>query len=343
MKIAFVKQCYMPEFTWSTHRWDGDIDALIDNYLLRSKWFSFIADVGADVFVVEDGEYETHVKRDYLKYHPKGIKALYGAQSAIDMHGIKWADYDVVISIDPIVDRDIIDKYPEILWCYYAGEHKVAGFSASCKKPRRGYDVFLDHTLHVSGRKRSLPMPIPFPPLHSHQQAALAFDVQHKSHSVFLDSRQIRHTRDIRSFKAKMEYWLGVPVAHPRPWDFANSYEEAAKRHIMSTREFVGRLASCRYFLLSRGPGAIGQSIPEAASVGCIVLASGETYSKKLCHPEAMINPQDYASAARVLQKLEADKELRSEILRYQYEKLEANFYSKPMAKLDKLLEKKRG
>jgi hypothetical protein len=343
MKIAFAKQRYMPELTWSTHKWDGSIDALIDNYLLRSKWFSFIAEVGADVFVVDDGEYETHVKRDYLKYHPRGIKALYDAQPAINVRDIRWGDYDAVISIDPIIDRDIIDKHPKILWCYYAGEHKVAGFSASCKKPRRGYDVFLDHTLHVSGRKRSLPMSIPFPPLHSRKWAEAAFDVNRKNNAVFLDSRQIRHVRDIKAFKNRMEHWLGVPVAHPRPWDFANSYEEAARRRIMSTREFMGRLASCRYFLVNRGAGAIGQSIPEAASVGCIVLASSEIYSGKLCHPETRVSPQDYASAARTLSKLEADEGLRAEVLQHQHAKLAENFYRKPMAKLERLLEMKRG
>lgn len=343
MKIAFIKQRYMPELTWSSHAWDGNVDKLIGNYIIRSKWFSFIAETGADVYVVEDGKYKSHVYQYLEKTHPRGIKALYRAQEAVNMHDVPWAKYDIVISIDPIINKDIIDKYKKVLWCYYAGEHKVHGFSASCKGPRQGYDVFLDHTLSVDGRKRSLPKSLPFPPLHSKKWSEAAFDIRRKSNSVFLDSRQIRDVGNMKAFKSKMEWWLGVPVAHPRPWDFDNSYEEAAKRNIMSVREFLGRLASCRYFLINRGQGAIGQSVPEAASVGCIVLASDETYAKKLCHEATKVRPLDYTSAAQVLSRLEGDEGLRETVLKHQYRKLAENFYRRPMAKLERCLEMKRG
>lgn len=345
MKVALVKQRYMPELTWSTHIWDGNASKLLDNYLLRSKWISYIIEDGWDVYVLEDGAYVTQVYQMLKKKHPKGVAALYEAQQATRYEDVSWDRYDAVISIDPIIPKDIINRHKSVLWCYYAGEHQVHGFKQSRKCPQRGYNVFLDHTMGVKERMiKGLPISLSFPPMYSRMGLESLVDVAQKRTCVFLDSRAIRDVSKtaIPKFRKEMAAQLGMDVSFPILWKFASSYEEAAKKRIMSTRAFLQRVSGCKYLLLNRGR-AVGQAAPEAAGMGVIVLGSKETYVQLMCHPETRVPPQDYGAAAKMLAKLEANPDLQAQALDYQYKQLARHFLEKPRNQLAQCLRLKKG
>ena len=345
MRIAFAKQQYMPEYTWNTTIFkDNTPDSILDNFMLRSKNYGMIIETQADVFVLEDGKRKTGVHQMLEKIHPDGIKALYKMQRAKDQYTVHWQDYDAVICIDSFLDESLMKKYPGVLWCYYAGEHKAPEYRDSKKSPLFGYDVFMDHVLTVKHQKQiSLPVSVNFPALVSRKAFENVIDTT-KQDAVFLDSRVLRTYSNQAEGKLKLSQDFGVKVYAPDEWDYKNSYYEAAHRHIMPPRAYLERMAKCKYFVLMRGtreagkPSFIGQAAIEAAALGCIVLSGHGSYPDKLCHKDGYIDPKNMTSVIRIIKKLQQDDRLCKEIIAHQYKKLKENFWDKPMMLLENLV-----
>ncbi|MDQ2688497.1 MAG: hypothetical protein M3Y28_11600, partial [Armatimonadota bacterium] len=77
---------------------------------------------------------------------------------------VPFSDYDVVISIDPILDAA---ERPGTLMVYYMQEHWDSLYRVSLRRPERGYDLFLAHMMDGPARLRSLPQALSFPYLRS--------------------------------------------------------------------------------------------------------------------------------------------------------------------------------
>jgi len=346
MKLAFVTQRYMPEYTWETTRWSTP-DEMLDAYALRSKNYGMIYELRADCYVIEDA-HETGVHRMLKRLHPEGIAALYAKRKATPWRKVPWENYEVVITIDPCLTPELTARYPKILWCYYAGEHKAPDYKASCQAPYPGYDVFMDHVLRIKmPRPFRLPVSVPFPALASKRAFDDVLHYVKRDNGVFLDSRALRKEKNHRDALKRLSEQVGLPVRAPRPWNYAASYLEAARGNIESPRKYLERVKSCRYFVLMRGTkrgpsGLIGQAAIEAAACGCIVLSGHGRYPDRLCHLEGYIDPKNWNSVIERIKRLEADERLRAEVLAHQERKLKEQFWEYPMSILGELLERKR-
>lgn len=344
MKVCILKQPYVTEFTWSTHRW-SNAQELLDNFVHRSQNFGLVCETKADIWVVEDGKYVSDTYANLLIRVPDAVEALYRSHTTHSWNEVPWQEYDVVISLDQIIPDQIITQYPEILWCYYEQEHVMASFRVSANQPYGKYDLFLNHELSSSTFSTTyLPRSINFPYLCSSQVFSQVVSSE-KQDCVYLDSHCIRGISDLKQFRVELRQKFGINVTHSKPWNFNNSYRSVGDKEPSSTQEYLNQVASCKYFLLNRGgPSQIGQSAPEMAALGVILLSDRlQRYSHYLCHPEAWVKPRDFDSAAEVIRKIQDNRDLRREILEYQYEKVQDFFLDYPLKVLHQCLEIKRG
>lgn len=339
MKLAIVKQQYVPEFTWSSQQWTSP-DVLLDNFVMRAQNFGLICETKADIWVVEDGDYISDTYRDLQKHAPDAIVALYRELQAVKWNEVPWDSYDVIITMDQIASDELIARYPRILWCYYEQEHTKASFVQSTQKPYGKYDLFLNHGLYSEADEVThLPLSLNFPYLSSHKAFEEVVSTE-RQNRAYLDTHCIRRVKDVVGFCAKLERRLGIGIIHNEPWDYANSYLAVANRKPISTREYLTRVGGSKYFILNRSGPAIGQSASEAAALGAIVLADvKQKYAYHTCHPETWVLPRDWNSVAAALKRIRGKEQ---EIIEYQYSKVQDFFLESPLRQLHRALEIKR-
>ena len=193
-----------------------------------------------------------------------------------------------------------------------------------------------------------MPCSVPFPALVSRRAFDAVLEPVDRDNGAFLDSRALRGA-DQETVRKQLAGSLGVPVRAPEPWDYADSYAAAARRQIMPPRAYLNELRKSRYFVLMRGTadsktasGLIGQASIEAAACGCVVLSGHGAYPDRLCHKVGYIDPNSWASVADTIRLLEADTDLRLEILAHQERKLQECFLEQPMVLLEELVRVKR-
>jgi len=346
MRFAIVKQRYVPGYTWRSHRWDNP-KSVIGDFMLRSKNFGLLFHTEGDVWVVEDWPYTSHMHQRLKDHQPAALDALRTAQEAVPIDAVPWDEYDVVISVDPILPRYLFRKYPRVLWTYYAGEHKCGDWTGD--KPRYGYDLFLDHTFDgmapEGNKSNKLPAVAHWPMVASAKSFQSVVSYKQRGQRLFLDSHGIRHIQDLDAYRAKLEEQFGMEVTHPQPWDFSRSFMAVAQRQMWSTRRYLQEVARCRYAWIPRQDEYIGQAAPEAAALGCIVLADYRaTYPAMLCHPVTlMIDGSDTEEAARIVQALEDNEQLRRDARAYQDKRLLEHFQRRPLDVLGHYVRVKRG
>jgi hypothetical protein len=342
MRVCILKQPYVTELTWSTQRWSNARE-LLDNYVLRSQNFGLVCETRADIWVLKDGPYASDIYTRLLITAPEAVEALYRSHAARRWDEVPWTEYDVVISLDPIVPQGLIAEHPEILWCYYEQEHTMGSFARSARSPHGRYDLFLNHALTSSHyRTLRLPASVNFPYVYSRRAFAEVISVA-KRECVYLDSHCVRGVSDLEALRSDLEAKFGIEVDHCRPWDFDNSYKCVGDKLTSSTSEYLNQLGSCKYFLLNRGGVGVGQSAPEAAALGVIVLPDrGQIYSRYMCHPETRVEPRNFDSAAAAIRKIQGSRDLQQEIVEYQFERVERFFLEGPLSVLRACLELKR-
>lgn len=335
----------MPGYTWKSHMWDNP-KSMLDDFIFRSKNFSLLFETKGDVWVVDDTKYKPDIYQTMLKKRPVEVKDLYAAQESVPLKSIPWQNYDVIISLDRIIPQSFFKQYPSVLWCYYASEHSSSGYLSSLLTPYPRYDLFLDHMLNKRVKTLSeLPTVIHFPAILSRQAMQETINLGQKRDAVFIDSHGIRNL-NLDIFRREMQVLFGITVDFPKPWIFKRSYSEVANRKPLSTKDFLQNLANCKYFWLKRragGGGFAGQAAPEAAALGCVVLADESCqYAKHLCHPiTIMPDGADKNNAARIIKLVQNDNKLYQEIIERQNRNIDSFFCRNPIAQLEKYVKTK--
>ena len=98
MILAFVTQRYMPEYTWETTIWTQHTPGeVLDRFMLRSKNYGMVYELGADIYVIEDNAHgisthKTGVHEMLERIHPQGIAALYEARRATSWYDVPWGN-----------------------------------------------------------------------------------------------------------------------------------------------------------------------------------------------------------------------------------------------------------
>lgn len=138
--------------------------------------FSFLADLGADYFVVrQTPDPETHRWRDKFSHDPDpgaSIRAVQRWQKEqektgglLDCDDIPWKNYDLVVSLDVAIPTRLIRQTAKTVWAYYSVEAGGPLQKESLRRPEPGYQLFLNHgfrRFRSRPRNRSHVLEFPF-------------------------------------------------------------------------------------------------------------------------------------------------------------------------------------
>ena len=345
MKICFVKKTYVTELTGESTFFSTP-PAMLENFLHRSLNISFIIYYKADIFVVDDGSYVSDTEKALTENRPDELTVLRNYHKSISISDIPFERYDIVISIDRIIPRDIIEKHPEILWCYYEAEHGFPSFERAARHPEGGYDLFLNHAMGSAFHFSDLPQSVAFPYL-IHQKTMQSLVGAKKRSGVFLDNHLVgKHEAHLSHALSRFENICGEKVTHAPVWNFNRSWESIGKREPLSTKTFLNTLAESEYFVLMRGHGAgriIGQSAIEAAALDLVVISdASEIYSRFVCHPYCIVHTENEDDAFTRIHAIASDEGLKKDILSFQRKNLAFYFWKRPTYFLEKALEVKK-
>ena len=327
LKGAFIKQGFSSTFaTWESLKYPGP-EKLLDAFRFKSKLFSLLVELRADIWVVSggkqiDGTFCSEFSRKIVKQH----------KTAPISH-VPWDKYDVVISVLPFIPRRIIEAHPKILWVYCSIGHVSKLHRRSLGKVWDSYDLFLDHA-SVGGELKRLPSSVPFPFPTNHGLLKELIQPTNEP-AVFLDTRLLR--------KAPL-WWFekrcNLPVrCSPKP---AINGRRILSGRFTGTKEYLEALGSCKYFLVSKKQNSIGQAALEAAALGLIVMSGPGVYPSVLCHPRCLTAPNNPRQGLNVIKEIERDANLQKEILAYQDAVLWTTFWKEPLGLLRDALKMKR-
>lgn len=336
MKGCLVKQYPYINIVTESLPWAG-AEALLEAYVLKSQAFSLLVELEADVWVVEGC---TKVPNSHIQVmEPELMEAYRQMHKTVPWAAIPWDRYDVVISMLPIIPGKIIQRHPKILFGYYAYTHNTRLYKDSLDQPFGRYDLFLDHLLWKSGIE-GLPQAIGFPyPVNPDIMRALI--VPTNETAVFLDSHLIA---DYKANPKRFRKGCGLPVRHsiiPNRRD-KKRHKKFASWQFDKTMPFLQKLGACKYLLLARKGGFVGQGVIEAAALGLIVVSGPGRYASIVCHPQCVTKPGDVDRGLRAIGRIEANPALQKEILAHQDTALRDVFWRKPLEMLRRGLELKR-
>jgi len=156
-KVALVKQTAYALLYPSSSA--GGWEETVLSSICHLGPFSFLADLGADYFVVRQAkEPETFLWKEKFAYDPDpaaSYRAKWGeieqaentpaGRNLPSVDDIPWHEYDLVVGIDVPVPQRIVKKCPRTLWAYLSIEAGGPLQKDSLRRPAAGYGLFLNH------------------------------------------------------------------------------------------------------------------------------------------------------------------------------------------------------
>ncbi len=346
MKTAFVKQLLDVHGPWSSVLWkDTGPRRLFEVWPGKGTFWEMTCLLRADWYIVPQRIVTDYTHDAVLKYPGRSELIARFTSGVVSPAEIPFNDYDVVITLDPILD---VPRESQALFAYFVVEHWDRLYSRSLHRPLAGYDLFLAHMGDSEARLRSLPQAVSFPYPRDPGTVRSIFPA-HKEEVAWVDWRTIATLGMAEEFgpwndaseaaAARLNEVLGVPirykgsfsrspygVADPPLWGDAALYLEA--------------VASCRYYIAVGGMAGAGQALGDAASLGCLCIGQQDKpYHRMMCHPSCLC--ADLAEMPARLRSVASSRDLQAEVLASQDGVLRKRFVEEPSALLEEALEMK--
>lgn len=258
--------------------------------VLRSGYhlgpFSFLADLGADYFVVRQApEPETYLWREKFATDPDPEASFQRRMSEVrelessrllfhSVDDVPWHEYDLVIGIDVPIPSRIVQKTSRTLWAYYSIEAGGPLQKQSLVSPLAGYRLFLNHGFR---RYRSRPR---------NRSHVLEFPLQFQSSNAWSSLRQA-----IPSQPGRETILVGAGSredslpASPLPWDHLSG---------SLTPAYLAQMFSARFAVHTTSRPRWGNWAIEAAQAGSLFLGNASS----LAHLSLLLPGLDCRSLA---------------------------------------------
>jgi hypothetical protein len=263
--------------------------------------FSFLADLGADYFVVrQTPDPETHRWREKFLHDPDPTASIQAVQrwqleqenheGLLDCEDIPWEDYDLVVSLDVAVPARITRQTSKTIWAYFSVEAGGPLQKDSFWRPVPGYQLFLNHGFRrYRSRPFNRPHVLEFP---FSFQSALAW--------TRLARENAPHSSSRRGTVVDKSTWggLGNDARHAGWTPLAGDAPQYVQR--MTSAKFALRIDQNRRW---------GNWSIEAVQAGCLFLGNPDSLAMPalLLPGLAVRNPQE---AFEVVQRLEKNPDL---------------------------------
>jgi hypothetical protein len=287
--------------------------------------FSFLADLGADYFVVrQTPDPETFLWKQKFLNDPDPEKSFRAVQlwqqeqaaqnTLTDCEQVRWENYDLVVSLDIAVPSRITRQAKKTVWAYFSVEAGGALQKDSLHRPVPGYQLFLNHGFR---RFRSRPR---------NRSHVLEFPFSFQSASAW-----IQLVKEIGQFPSSR----GGTVVDKSTWNGLDKEE----RHVGWTpisgnaREYVRRMSSAKFAVRIDSIRRWGNWSIEAVQAGCLFLGNPDSLAMPalLLPGLAVQNPE---KAQNTLRRLEKNPELFACARRTQSLLAEHLAFRRPLAEL---------
>jgi hypothetical protein len=345
LKTAIIKQAYDVFGPWAGVLWkDTSPQKIFELWPNKAVYWELTCILQADWYIIPqtfEGDYIRDVVRDPARAR---VVDKY-VRNVTPVQKIPLSDYDLVISIDPILQPP---KQTGTLFAYYAQEHWDRLYSQSMKKPYPGYDLFLDHMMDAPEHIDHLPQAYSFPYIHNPQFARSQF-CPPRQEVVWVDFRTLMTLAmkglgggavpEAKAAADRLEKTLGIETRcattkHTKAWGIQDPpwWGDAAN--------YFRELAECKYYV---GVGTIsgaGQGLAEGAAFGCLCIGQADkAYHRLLCHPHCLC--QDMAEMPAKFRDLARNSDFQSEVLAWQDKHLIEHFHKRPLDALTRAIEMK--
>ncbi|HEY4744704.1 MAG TPA: FkbM family methyltransferase [Desulfuromonadaceae bacterium] len=336
LKVAIVKQACDVFGPWRSERYDvADPLKVLQKWPSKYSYLEMAHLFQADWYVVPFCHDSKNV-RQKIDYHQQAFDDHVENVRHIDEVPID--DYDVVISLDPILRPPGNGK---VLHAYFQNEHHHTEYARSLKGPLPGYDLFLDHMLRAPAWVYDLPQPVAFPYPRSPYHVRNACKGQ-KNAAVWFDKRFVmmlthgNEAADRGGFDATvmfLEQRLGMPIV----CRYLN-FEDMTRWG--DPYEYMQEMSACTYYVNLIACGA-GQGLCDAASLGLICFGTPNLpYHQAVCHPVCLC--RDLSELEWKLSLVRGSTGLQQEIIVWQDAALSDRLVGQPLRLLQAAVEKKR-
>ena len=144
MKILFLKQASDVSCPFKKYSKDTFLDKEV--FLSLFKWK---AGGHYQFFLSKNPDYEIAKEYQTYSYHKQWDKSFFnsvlaGLEYSISMFDVKYNDYDIVITTNPFLKREIIENNPKTLFVTFIEEHAFPELYSI----KNSYDLFFNHTPH---------------------------------------------------------------------------------------------------------------------------------------------------------------------------------------------------
>ncbi|MDA8430850.1 MAG: FkbM family methyltransferase [Geobacteraceae bacterium] len=252
--------------------------------------------------------------------------------------GMHLDDYDVVISLDPILRPP---RGGQTLYAYFQNEHHHSEYTQSVRKPLPGYDLFLDHMMKAPVWVYDLPQPVAFPyprdPFVSRGMCS-----GERADAIWCDKRFVMmlthgneafHRGGFENTIISLEKRFRSRVMF-RHLDFEDMTRWG------DPLDYMREMSGCAYYVNLIACGA-GQGLCDAASLGLICFGSAKLpYHKAICHPFCLC--QDLSELEWKLSMVRGSSDLQQEIHAWQDAALSDVMVTQPLRILQAAVDLKR-
>ncbi len=336
LKVAIVKQRYDVFGPWRSGKYD-----LVHPLNVLKKWpskYSYLEMTHlfqADWLVLPFCHDSKNV-RQKIDFHQQTLDD--NMEYLPNVAGLPLENYDVVISLDPILRPPQNGK---ALYTYFQNEHHHSEYTQSLRNPLPGYDLFLDHMMKAPSWVYDLPQPVAFPyPRDPFVTRGICPGEQ--SDAIWFDKRfvmmlthgnEVFHRGGFESTVASLEKRFRSQVMF-RNLDFEDMTRWG------DPLSYLQDMAKCSCYVNLIACGA-GQGLCDAASLGLICFGSAKLpYHKAICHPVCLCN--DLSELEWKLSMVRGSSDLQQEIRSWQDAALSDVMVTQPLRILQAAVDMKR-
>jgi len=336
LKVAIVKQRYDVFGPWRSEKYD-----LSHPLNVLKKWpskHSYLETTHlfqADWFVLPFC-HDSKLVRQKIDYHQQTFDD--NMEYLSDVADVPLDDYDVVISLDPILRPP---RNSRTLYAYFQNEHHHSEYTQSVRNPLPGYDLFLDHMMKAPGWVYDLPQPVAFP-YPRDPFAVRGMCAEQRSDAIWFDKRfvmmlthgsELFHRGGFEGTIASLEKRFRARVTF-RNLDFEDMTRWG------DPHEYMLEMSKCSYYVNLIACGA-GQGLCDAASLGLICFGSPKLpYHKAICHPVCLCS--DLSELEWKLSMVRNSPDLQQEIRVWQDLALSDLMVTQPIRILQAAVDMKR-
>ena len=283
--------------------------------------------------VYESPDHECQIGKTQWEKYVEGWDIWPEGSVAERAEDIDWSQYDVVIGVDVAVPKRVSSRFPQTMWCYYFIEAGSTAVEMHRGNPLWGYNLFFTHrpalsVLDASDRSYSKML--------SDRRAMLDFPYYMMSSSTISDL----YGDCCKASRSGITMTFhGYQVATTEEMNDLASL--GAINHSGIRLEDVHRdVLQSEYCVVHPGGRRIsGLALVEAISGGCVALAPRQqVYGFPDLLP-AEVDYSDFAGLLRVVERLQADNDLRGRVRAHQAGYVDAYFYRNPKKNLELMFE----